>query len=128
MTSVSQYLSSLGLDPFFIGLIVGALAVVLFIAAKKAAQQSAKASGADPFTAPQPSAAPKPFALTKTVHFRFRLNGQDHSLTDAQTSSVLAAIRSGDQDQAMAIVQNGLSVTPDVAKTIVEALKTSHLP
>ena len=124
MSSVSQYLASQGLDPFFVGLLGGALATGLVAAVRRAGRRAA----GDPFTASAPTASAPASRTTQHVHFRVRIGGQDHALTDAQTAAVLAAIKSGDPASAVGAVREGLAVSPEVAQQIVDALKATHLP
>lgn len=127
MSSLSKYLDSLGLDPFLIGLIAGALLTIFVASAFKRARAKTNIFAADPLAPAPPQPSPLSFSTRKSIHFRINLNGSEHSLSDDQTSSVIGAIQSGDRDRAVSLVQSDLKVSPDVAGKIVDALARAHL-
>lgn len=127
MSSLSEYLHSAGLDPFLVGLIAGALLTIFVASAFKRARAKTNIFAADPLTAGPSRPSPLSFSTRKSIHFRINLNGAEHSLSDDQTSAVIGAIKSGDRDRAVSLVQSDLGVSPDVAGKIVDALAKAHL-
>ena len=126
MSTLSRYLTSQGLDPFFAGLICGVVITLVFLLARKGGKRSPNV-----FVSPAAggtAAAPPPHgAITKNVHFSVRINGEERKLPDDVTASVVAALKSGNQAEAVRLVQETLALSPGAASSIVEALKNTHL-
>ncbi|HVT73945.1 MAG TPA: hypothetical protein VHD61_12485 [Lacunisphaera sp.] len=127
MSSPSQYLNSLGLDPLLLGLVAGSLLTLFVQFIVRSGKMKTNGFAADPFAAAPARPSPLSVSTKKSIHFRINLNGAEHSLTDEQTSAVIGAIKSGDREAAIGSVQSGLGVSPEVAGKIVDALAKAHL-
>ena len=126
--SVSQYLSAHGSDPFLIGLICGSLATALVFLVRGWRKRVQNPFAPDPRAAATAPADPHPMTLSKTVHFRVRINGEDHALSDEVTAAVLTALRSGNEAEAARLVQERGGIPAETAAKIAAALKQTHLP
>ena len=127
MSNISQNLIERGFDPFLVGLIAGCCVMALLFFLRKFFKLSVgltteRTLGESPLLRTGTS-----FSTSRRVTFNMHVNGNDYSLSDTQAAAVLSEIKAGNRQAAVDLIQRDFSVSPDVAKRIVEAIAGAHI-
>ncbi len=126
MSALSEFLRSHGLDPFVGGVICG----MILLGVLSSVWRSLKASGLSLQVnrgADRPGGAPAThgIAVNRSFKFRVKVNGVETELSNDVIESLMSALRSGNRDDAIALLQTATGMEPNAARNVIDALAKS---
>ena len=134
MSALSEFLRQQGINPFVAGLVCGIILLgVLFVYLRgikfpNLSIQVNRVSGPTDGTPAAGSPAAHGIAINRTVKFRVKVNGVEKDLSDDVTASLISALKSGDKEDAIALLQTATGMEPNAAKNVIDAMeKTTRL-